>query len=335
MIVGPPGTGPSDRPITQVVGRFAPSPTGGLHVGHARTFLVCWLMARSAGGKVVLRIEDLDTSRLRPGMIEQAMVDLRWIGLDWDEGPDVGGESGPYLQSLRFDHYAKALDRLKRANLVYPCTCTRAEIQRMASAPHQGEEGPVYPGTCSHRSPDDAAKLGDRPYTWRFRVVNEAIPWHDLFLGSVAENPATTVGDFSVGRSDGSVAYQLAVVVDDAAMGVNQVIRGDDLRSSTPRQLLLSSALGLTAPRFGHVSLVGDQTGRRLAKRDESVKLATLRAEGVHPARLMGWVARSLGLEPRDQSMPRDWVGTVPIIAGRDESIVLDLEAIRGPSGSL
>ncbi|WP_235905483.1 tRNA glutamyl-Q(34) synthetase GluQRS [Tautonia marina] len=313
----------------QVVGRFAPSPTGGLHVGHARTFLIAWLMARSVGGKVVLRIEDLDTSRVRPGMIDQAMVDLQWLGLDWDEGPDRGGPSGPYLQSLRFDHYTRALDQLKQANRIYPCTCSRAEIQRLASAPHLGEEGPVYPGTCACRCSDDAENLENQPFAWRFRVEDREIPWDDLFLGSVANNPASTVGDFIVGRSDGSISYQLAVVVDDAAMGVNQVIRGNDLVSSTPRQLLISSALGLQTPQFGHVPLVMDAQGRRLAKRDESIKLATLRAEGVEPARLMSWIGRSLGFQTHDRAMPCDWVGEFPSATGGAEGIVLDLDLIR------
>jgi glutamyl-tRNA synthetase len=200
----------------------------------------------------------------------------------------------------------------------------------MASAPHRGEEGPIYPGTCAYRSPDDAKDLGDRPYAWRFRVENRAIPWDDLFLGSVAENPAFTVGDFIVGRSDGSIAYQLAVIVDDAAMGVNQVIRGDDLVSSTPRQLLLGAALGLGAPQFGHVPLVVDLSGRRLAKRDESIKLATLRAEGVKPARLMSWIGRSLGLDAEDRAMPCDWLGRFPTATGRTGPVALDLDGIRG-----
>ncbi|WP_169979628.1 tRNA glutamyl-Q(34) synthetase GluQRS [Tautonia rosea] len=322
-------TNGSERKNETVVGRFAPSPTGGLHLGHARTFLIVWLMARSAGGKVVLRIEDLDSTRVRPGMIEQSMVDLHWLGLDWDEGPDVGGPSGPYLQSQRLDRYERALDQLKRANLVYPCTCTRAEIQRMVSAPHLGEEGPIYPGTCADRCPDDEKDFGDQRFSWRFRVEDRAISWNDLFLGTIESNPASTTGDFIVGRSDGIPAYQLAVVVDDAEMGVNQVIRGDDLVSSTPRQLLLGNALRLHVPRYGHVPLVVDSQGKRLAKRDESIKLATLRAEGLDPTRLMSWIGRSLGLRTEDHEKPVDWVGQSPWMEKRIEPVFLDLGLIR------
>jgi glutamyl-tRNA synthetase len=153
-----------------VVGRLAPSPTGGLHLGHARTFLIAWLAARHRGGRVVLRIEDLDASRVRDEACRSILQDLRWLGLDWDEGPDVGGPSAPYVQSDRLPLYHAALDRLKAAERVYPCTCTRAEIERAASAPHPEDEGPSYPGTCSNRCAADAEGLGDRPFAWRFRV---------------------------------------------------------------------------------------------------------------------------------------------------------------------
>ncbi len=162
-------------------GRLAPSPTGGLHVGHARTFLIAWLAARSAGGRMVLRIEDIDTTRVRPGATEGAIADLRWLGLDWD--------AGPYVQSERMAAYQQALERLTRDDLVYPCTCTRAEIARAASAPHAEDEGPSYPGTCSHRSAADAERLGDRPFAWRFRVDRVAVAWHDLFKGPVTIEP--------------------------------------------------------------------------------------------------------------------------------------------------
>src|SRR5262245_23003998 len=148
------------------VGRLAPSPTGGLHLGHARTFLIAWLAARQGGGSVLLRIEDLDASRVRAEAKQSLVDDLRWLGLDWDEGPDVGGPNAPYVQSERLSHYEAALDRLRASELIYPCTCTRADIARAASAPHAEDEGPSYPGTCSHRSADDADELGDRPFAW-------------------------------------------------------------------------------------------------------------------------------------------------------------------------
>ena len=291
------------------VGRLAPSPTGALHLGHARTFLAAWLRARGGGGRVILRIEDIDASRVRPGMAELAMVDLRWLGLDWDEGPDVGGPSGPYVQSDRLGRYEAALQRLKDHELVYPCTCTRAEVALAASAPHLGEEGPVYPGTCAHRSARDAGRLGDRRHAWRFRTRAGPISWDDLVKGPISLDPRASVGDFIVGRSDGSPSYQLAVVVDDAAMGVSEVLRGDDLVASTPRQLLLFDALGLDPPAFGHLPLVVDPDGRRLAKRDESIKLATLREHGRDPRPLIGRLARSIGLGHGEASRPADWIG--------------------------
>ena len=223
-----------------VVGRLAPSPTGGLHLGHARTFLIAWLAARHAGGKVILRIEDLDATRVRAEAAATALVDLEWLGLDWD--------AGPYVQSERGDLYDQALDRLKAAELVYPCTCTRAEIDRAASAPHAEDEGPTYPGTCSHRRAADASALSGRPFAWRFRVPAGIVSWEDLFLGRVALDPARLGGDFIVGRAGLGPSYQLAVVVDDALMGVSQVIRGNDLVPSTPRQILLYHALGWTPP---------------------------------------------------------------------------------------
>ncbi len=301
-----PDTPTPSRPI---VGRLAPSPTGGLHLGHARTFLIAWLAARSAGGRVILRVEDLDASRARDEARAGALDDLRWLGLDWDEGPDVGGPSSPYVQSERMPAYDASLERLKRAGLVYPCTCTRADIARAAAAPHAEDEGPTYPGTCSGRSVADARALGDRPFAWRFRVPAGPVAWDDLFLGRVALDPARLGGDFVVGRSPAGPSYQLAVVHDDATMGVSQVIRGDDLVPSTPRQILLYRSLGWEPPAFGHVPLAVGPDGRRLAKRDGSIKLATLREAGVDPRRLVGWIARSCGWAVEEvPSAPSDWL---------------------------
>jgi glutamyl-tRNA synthetase len=282
-----------------VVGRLAPSPTGALHVGHARTFLIAWLAARSVGGKVVLRIEDLDASRTRPWAVDLIQTDLRWLGLDWDEGP--------YVQSQRQAMYDSALERLKARELVYPCICTRADIARAASAPHADEEGPIYPGTCSHRSASEARTI-DRPFAWRFRVPPGEVAWDDALLGPMSLDPVRLGADFVVGRSSGEPSYQLAVVVDDAAMGVTQVVRGDDLVPSTPRQLLLYAALGLMPPTFAHVPLVVDEQGRRLAKRDESIKLATLRDSEMDPRRLVGILAHSCGwADETAPTNPQDW----------------------------
>jgi glutamyl-tRNA synthetase len=286
---------------TPVVGRLAPSPTGGLHVGHARTFVLAWLAARREGGRIILRIEDIDASRVRPEAIRGAIEDLRWLGLDWDEGP--------YLQSRRLPFYEEALERLKRRELVYPCTCTRADIARAASAPHADEEGPSYPGTCAGRSVADASRLGGRAFAWRFRVDAGPVAWNDLVQGAVGADPSRQGGDFVVARPGVGPSYQLAVVVDDAIMGVNQVVRGDDLVPSTPRQLLLYDALGWDPPRFGHVSLVYGPDGRRLAKRDQSIRLAELRARGVDPGRLVAWVARTCGLKTIDDCLsPSEWL---------------------------
>lgn len=294
---------------TPTVGRLAPSPTGGLHLGHARTFLIAWLAARQCGGRVVLRIEDLDSKRARPETIQDGIDDLRWLGLDWDEGPDRGGPHAPYLQSRRLPSYQEALERLKADDRVFPCTCSRADILRAASAPHTQDEGPSYPGTCSQRTARDALRLGDRPFAWRFRVPAGPIAWDDAVRGRTAIDPSTTGGDFIVARSDGQFAYQLAVVCDDAAMRVTQVVRGDDLLPSTPRQILLYQALGFAPPRFGHVPLVVDADGRRLAKRDASIKLAAFRARPQTRVALLAWLRDGIGL-PKEvaHSSPQDWL---------------------------
>ena len=223
-----------EMPTVRPTGRLAPSPTGGLHLGHARTFLIAWLSARSRGGRMILRIEDLDASRVRAEAAAGSLVDLRWLGLDWDEGPDLGGPSDPYVQSRRTGRYDASLERLKASGLVYPCTCTRADIERAASAPHPEDEGPTYPGTCSRRSVAEADRLGDRPFAWRFRTPAGAVEWLDLVRGPQRVDPARTGGDFVVARSGVGPAYQLAVVDDDASMGVTEVIRGGRPRPEHP-----------------------------------------------------------------------------------------------------
>jgi glutamyl-tRNA synthetase len=293
-----------------VVGRLAPSPTGGLHLGHARTFLVAWLAARSAGGRVILRIEDLDPTRNCPDAVRGIIDDLQWLGLDWDEGPDIGGPSGPYLQSQRLAHYEEAWRRLSATESIYPCTCSRSEIARSALAPHVEDEGPTYSGTCSWRSVADARSLGDTPIAWRFRVPAGPVEWDDLVRGRCCVDPRVHGGDFLVARGSRAPSYQLAVVVDDAAMGVTQVIRGDDLLSSTPRQALLYRQWGWPVPEFGHVPLAMTPDGRRLAKRAGSIKLATLRERGANPRRLVGWIARSCKWIPTWEPVhPRAGVG--------------------------
>ncbi len=257
-----------------------------------------------------MRIEDLDRSRARAEAAQTAVEDLRWLGLDWDEGPDVGGPAGPYLQSERTEVYDGLLARLKESESVYPCTCTRADVARAASAPHQDDEGPAYPGTCAHRCAGDAAALGERPYSWRFRVPPGVVEWDDVFLGRVGLDPATIGGDFIVARNLAGHSYQLAVVGDDHFMGVNQVIRGDDLVPSTPRQILLYRQLGWGEPTFGHVPLAVETDGRRLAKRDGSLKLATLRENGVDPRVVIGSIVHSCGwISDARPMVPADAIG--------------------------
>jgi glutamyl-tRNA synthetase len=257
----------------------------------------------------VLRVEDLDVTRVRPETVEGAIADLSWLRLTWDEGPDVSGPHAPYIQTARFALYEEVLRRLRENDLIYPCTCTRTEIARAASAPHAEDEGPTYPGTCAHRRATDADTLAGRPFAWRFRVTPAPVCWDDRVLGSVAIDPSAVGGDFVVARETVGPAYQLAVVVDDAAMGITQVIRGDDLVSSTPRQILLYRALELNPPVFGHLPLVHGPDGRRLAKRDGSIKLATLREAGVEPRCFVGWLAATLGIPSETRAgVPADWV---------------------------
>ena len=271
-------------------GRFAPSPTGELHLGNARTALLSWLWARAAGGSYLLRVEDLDAPRVRPGMAEQQLEELRWLGLDWD---------GEVLrQSARAGAYDAAIARL--GDHVYECFCSRAEIAA-ASAPHAlSDEGPRYPGTCralTRAQRDERRRL--RAPSLRLRVPEGATAFDDELAGAQSFDVQAQAGDFVLRRADGIHAYQLAVVVDDAESGVTQVLRGADLLPSTARQLLLYRLLGRPAPRWAHAPLLLSAAGERLAKRDGAVTLAALRAAGAGPASLVARLARLSGLAPR------------------------------------
>jgi glutamyl-tRNA synthetase len=263
-------------------GRIAPSPTGFLHLGHARTFWTAQQRAEAAGGTLVLRNEDLDAGRCRPEFVAAMMEDMRWFGLRWQEGPDCGGVLGPYAQSERGDLYRNALEKLRQGGWVYPCRCSRRDVLRALQAPHEGEEEPVYPGTCRPAAGTVAFAPEGGETNWRFRVPDgEWIRFEDRFYGSQEFQAGKDFGDFVVWRHDGTASYQLAVAVDDAAMKITEVVRGADLLASTARQLLLYRALGLTAPAFYHCPLVTDESGARLAKRHDAMSLRTLRAKGL------------------------------------------------------
>lgn len=281
----------------KVTGRFAPSPSGRIHLGNILCCLLAWLSVRQQAGRMVLRIEDLDTARCPQRYARQMMEDLHWLGLDWDEGPEVGGSNGPYFQSQRTDRYQAALERLEAQGLVYPCFCTRAELHA-ASAPHREDGQVIYPGTCRNLS---AAQVAERSLrrapALRLRVPEEEIGFTDGHLGTVRENLARACGDFLLRRSDGMFAYQLAVVVDDAAMGITKVVRGADLLDSTPRQLYLYRLLDLTPPSFCHVPLLLAPDGRRLSKRDADAGLEVLQGRMSAQA-VLGKLAYLAGFHP-------------------------------------
>ena len=274
-------------------GRLAPTPTGYLHLGHARTFWAAQERARAKSGALILRNEDLDRARCQPEFVRAMLEDLRWFGLAWQEGPDVGGPFAPYNQSERFFTYRAALEKLRAGNFVYRCYCSRRDIQSAARAPHAADdEEPMYPGACRSKPPVQNAK-----FAWRFRVPEgEAVTFTDNNLGEQRFVAGKDFGDFVIWRNDDIPAYQLACVVDDAAMQITEVVRGADLLLSTARQLLLYRALGLNAPEFFHCPLMLDESGRRLAKRSESLNLRALRERGAGPDELWkGWAGRLPG----------------------------------------
>ena len=267
---------------------MAPSPTGLLHLGHARTFWVAQERARANNGTLVLRNEDIDSTRFKLEFVPQMIEDLRWFGFEWQEGPDCGGPFGPYNQSERRLFYAAALEKLRERGFVYPCTCSRKDIRDAASAPNAGDdEGPIYPGTCRDKNPSTLNSQPSTRFNWRFRVPDgETISFTDGNFGEQKFVAGKDFGDFVVWRHDDVPAYQLACVVDDAAMSITEVVRGADLLLSTARQILLYRALGLTPPAFYHCALMLDEKGKRLAKRHDALSLRTLRERGETPESL-------------------------------------------------
>lgn len=272
-----------------VCGRFAPSPSGRMHLGNLWSCLLAWLAARSQGGRMVLRLEDLDPDRCTQAWCDQVMRDLEWLGLDWD--------NEPVYQSRRTEAYRAAFTQLEERGLIYPCYCTRAE-RLAASAPHRSDGVAIYDGRCRRLSSQEREELSrTRRPAWRVEVPEETVSFVDQIQGPFSQNLARDCGDFILRRSDGVYAYQLAVVVDDAAMGVTQVVRGSDLLDSTPRQLWLQEELGLPHPEYGHVPLLLAPDGRRLAKRDRDQELGELQSRCTAPE-LVGRLAHLAGLIP-------------------------------------
>ncbi|HEV8293298.1 MAG TPA: tRNA glutamyl-Q(34) synthetase GluQRS [Tepidisphaeraceae bacterium] len=272
--------------------RLAPSPTGALHLGNARTFLANWLMARQRGWKIILRIEDLDGPRIKSGADRQAIEDLKWLGIDWD--------AGPIYQSKRSEKYAAAISQLIESNFAYPCICSRSEVAQAASAPHPEDGSSVYPGTCrgKFKSIEEAQRISGRPPALRFAVPDRILEFTDHFAGPQRFDVVRQLGDFVIAKNDGTPAYQLAVVVDDADMHVTDIVRGDDLLDSTPRQILLYEALGLKnkIPNYYHLPLITGPDGRRLAKRHGDTRLSYYRDRGVAASRILTLLKRWSGM---------------------------------------
>ena len=328
--------------MTRYVGRLAPSPTGALHLGNVRTFMIAWLRARSRGGKVIFRMEDLDHPKDKPGAAAQAVEDLKWLGFDWDE---------EYVQSERKAIYREALEALKkghetedgrRESWIYPCVCSRRDVESAQSAPHAGEQM-FYPGTCrgrfkswdeakefltaSRASRDPRDSSVSRTPCWRFRVPeNTIVAFDDVFAGHYEQDVSRTLGDFPLARDEFGAGSTLACTVDDLLMGVTEVVRGDDLLAATPAQILLARALRESrildlrreTPGYCHVPLVVGKDGKRLAKRHGDTRIATFRAEGRRPEEILGLLAASCGWAERGERVsladlvPRFDLGTIP-----------------------
>jgi glutamyl-tRNA synthetase len=289
----PPQKAEENEEVTYV-GRYAPSPTGDLHLGNLFAAVCAWARAKQAGGRCLLRIEDLDQQRCIPGAAEQIEEDLFRLGLEFDAGPHLDDGRGPYVQSACLPRYAEALLRLREGGHLYACKCSRKELRAIASAPHEGEEGPPYPGTCRHLDlPFDDEQL---LVAWRFIVPEGTVGFLDWLQGPQQQDVQQVVGDFVVRRKDDVVAYHLAVVVDDAYQGVTEVVRGRDLMSSSARQILLCRALGFDPPRYAHVPLLVDERGRRLSKRRGDATLRAWLGQGVPATVILGWVGAAAGV---------------------------------------
>ena len=269
-------------------GRIAPSPTGLLHLGHACTFWTAYERALQHHGTLIFRNEDLDPQRSKDNYTTAMLDDLRWLGIRWQEGPDIGGPFAPYRQSLRREFYFDAWRKLRDAAAIYPCTCSRKELALAANAPNDGDDEPLYPGTCRSKVADASTYSTPFGVNWRFRVPDgETMQFLDLHLGRQSYVAGDDLGDFVVWRRDDVPAYQLAVVVDDAAMQITEVVRGVDLLKSTARQSLLIRTLALPTPSYFHCDLIRDEAGMRLAKRHDALSLRSLRERGHTPEQVL------------------------------------------------
>ncbi len=285
----------------EVCGRYAPSPTGPLHFGNLRTALIAWLQARLSQGRFILRIEDIDVPRTRPGAAEQIIKDLRWLGLDWDEGPDIVGAHAPYTQSKRFELYQSAINFLQQTHHLYECYCSRKDIAQAASAPHRSNQPIIYPGTCRPNNTNAAKKSSRQQASLRFLCPDKIISFNDHILAHQVCRLREDVGDFVIKRADGLFSYHLAVTLDDALMGVSDVVRGEDLLDPTAQQILLLETLGLPVPNYWHIPLVLDKdTGKRLSKRDGALSIQHFMAQGLDGPGLIGQLASSIGLVPEN-----------------------------------
>lgn len=276
-------------------GRFAPSPTGYIHIGNVWTAFLCWLQVRQAGGTLVLRIEDIDEQRSKPEFIQALLDDLTWLGLTWDEGPDVGGPVGPYVQQERYGFYEDALALLREKGLLYPCYCSRARLQAIG-APHEGEHI-VYDGHCYGLTEAERQQMTKKP-SWRVHVPDVTISFTDGLYGPQQAYLPTYCGDFVVRRADGLYAYQLAVSVDDGLMGITHVLRGRDLLSSAAQQAWLIALLGYAAPQYTHVPMLLDAAGHRLSKRQHGITIRELRQEGITREQILSYLAWLAQLVP-------------------------------------
>ncbi|MBR6791090.1 MAG: tRNA glutamyl-Q(34) synthetase GluQRS [Oscillospiraceae bacterium] len=287
--------------MENTVGRFAPTPSGRMHLGNVFCALLSWLSAKSKGGRIVLRIEDLDTQRAPRHFADLLEQDFRWLGLVWDEGGSTGGPHMNYYQSERTEIYLDFYDRLEKMGLIYPCFCSRAELHS-AEAPHMSDGRFLYTGRCRDLTPDEQAALRKtRKPAARVRVPEKTVFFDDLHYGPQKEDLFTECGDFVIRRGDGVFAYQLATAIDDALMGVTEVIRGNDLLSSSPRQIWLQQTLGLPSPAYGHIPLLTAPDGRRLSKRDGDLDLGALQQRFPGPEPIIGMLGYLAGLIDRPE----------------------------------